>query len=291
MTQGIRIGELARRTGLSPDVLRVWERRFELFTPDRTPGGYRLYTPTDERLARDVIALKEQGIGLAAAVKQARSAFEPGAPVPTNEELAKDIGDAVCALDQVAVVAAVRRATHLLGVEAAIVDVFLPYLVVLGHQWETGQVSVAHEHFASHTIRKHVGALGLDLASAGRRVGIVACPPGERHDIAALMTAVVLSRRGWSVRFLGADTPLAAIDTVATRVRADAVVLGGTRREVFEPLTPLVRRLSGSTQVAIGGSGASEELAASIGAALLPSDPVQAVLHLDALVVEPLRSA
>ncbi|WP_252975755.1 MerR family transcriptional regulator [Janibacter melonis] len=205
--------------------------------PRSHPWGYRLYTSADERLARDVIALKEQGIGLAAAVKQARSAFEPGAPVPTSEELAKDIGEAVCALDQIAVVAAVRRATHLLGVEAAIVDVFLPYLVVLGHQWETGQVSVAHEHFASHTIRKHVGALGLDLASAGRRVGIVACPPGERHDIAALMTAVVLSRRGWSVRFLGADTPLAAIDTVATRVRADAVVLGGTRREVFEPLT------------------------------------------------------
>ena len=290
MTHGIRIGELARRSGLTPDVLRVWERRFGLFNPERTPGGYRLYTPDDERLAHEVVALKARGLPLAVAVEQARAGIErtrqamaeAGGPLP--DTLTAEIDEAVRVMDQAAATTAVARAIEVLGPESAMVDVLLPYLVRLGRQWETGEVTVAHEHFASHIIRRHIGAQGAELNPTGRRTAIVACPPGERHDIGALMAAVALSRKGWSVRFLGADTPVAAIDSIASTLCTDVVVLGGTRRTVFEAVVPLVQRLRSVTQVAIGGAGANAEVAKALGAILLPEDPVRAVALLDGVV-------
>jgi DNA-binding transcriptional MerR regulator len=288
---GIRIGELARRTGLSPDVLRVWERRFALFSPERTPGGYRLYTPEDERLAHEVIALKTRGLPLALAVEQAQASLERAraevADQGRDEIVAaavEEIDAAVREMDQVAAGVAVTRAIATLGVEASMVEVLLPYLVRLGRQWEQGEVTVAHEHFASHLVRRHVGAHGVEHGPAGRRTAVLACPPGERHDIGTLMTAVALSRRGWSVSFLGADTPLSSVDTVASAQRPDVIVLGGTRPSVFEAVVPLLARLGSIAQLAIGGAGAGDDIAERIGAVLLPLDPVSAAAVLDEIV-------
>lgn len=288
---GIRIGELARRTGLSHDVLRVWERRFALFSPERTPGGYRLYTPQDERLAHEVVALKARGVPLALAVEQARASLghaQSEIADQGRDELVAVIVDeidaAVREMDQAATSGAVSRAIAVLGVEAAMVEVLLPYLVRLGRQWEEGEVTVAHEHFASHIVRRHIGAHGVEHGPAGRRTAVLACPPGERHDIGTLMTAVALSRRGWSVSFLGADTPLASVDAVASAQRPDVIVLGGTRPSVFESVVPLLARLGSVARLAIGGAGAGPDIAGRIGAELLPLDPVSAVAALDEIV-------
>ncbi|WP_114202025.1 MerR family transcriptional regulator [Janibacter anophelis] len=121
--RGIRIGELARRTGLSVDVLRAWERRFGLFQPQRTSSGYRLYSERDERSAHDVIALKAQGVPLAKAVALARDA-----PIHTHtaQVLIARVDDAVRGLDPETARRAVAAATQTLGVEAAMVAVYLP---------------------------------------------------------------------------------------------------------------------------------------------------------------------
>lgn len=293
----MRIGEMAQRLGISTDVLRAWERRYDLFEPERSTGGYRLYSAEDERIARDLIALRSRGTPIGTAVEQLRARAAAGAHEAdgASEEgsageaqpLIDDLDQAVRALDQVGATAAVRRATVELGVEGAISAVLLPYLHLLGEQWADGTVSVAHEHFASHTVRRHVGSMAVDLPSVGRRVAVVGCPSNERHDIGSLMVAVVLSRRGWSVRFLGGDTPLTVFDSVASTLRADAVVLSGIRGSVFEAQLPLLRRIADVSILAIGGAGASAEVAAQLGALHLQGDPVAAVSQLDAAI--PLR--
>ncbi|MCM3556680.1 MULTISPECIES: MerR family transcriptional regulator [Janibacter] len=279
--RGIRIGELARRTGLSVDVLRAWERRFGLFQPQRTSSGYRLYSERDERIAHDVIALKAQGVPLAKAVALARDA-----PIhtPTAQVLIARVDDAVRSLDPETARRAVAAATQTLGVEAAMVAVYLPYLRLLGQQWQDGTVTVAHEHFISHIIRKHIGSLAQDLHPGGRRTAVMACPPGERHDIALLMISTLLTRRGWTVRYLGGDTPLDAVASAAVRARADLVVLGATRPEALAAAADTAARLVEVTQVAIGGPGASQAIADEIGATLLVANPVHSALRLDELI-------
>ncbi|WP_282071728.1 cobalamin-dependent protein [Janibacter hoylei] len=88
----------------------------------------------------------------------------------------------------------------------------------------------------------------------------MACPPGERQDIALLMISTLLTRRGWTVRYLGGDTPLDAVASAAVRARADLVVLGATRPEALAAAADTAARLVEVSQVAIGGPGASQAI-------------------------------
>src|SRR3712207_4355346 len=96
----VRIGELSRRTGVSVDVLRVWERRYGLLAPERTPGGQRLYSADDEARIRAMRRQLDTGVSAAEAarlVTQARPAPETPAPAA---ELATPLVDALDTLDE-----------------------------------------------------------------------------------------------------------------------------------------------------------------------------------------------
>ena len=96
------------------------------------------------------------------------------------------------------------------GLDEAIALVLMPFLVEVGDRWESGAVSVTQEHFASHLVRSRLTADVEDVMPTedGPTV-LVACAPGERHDIAPLAFSVLRRRAGWQVRYLGADTPMA----------------------------------------------------------------------------------
>lgn len=288
-TQGITIGELARRVGVTPDVLRAWERRYGLFAPTRTPGGYRLYSEGDERLARQVVALRDRGMSVSNAVAEV-SGYEQG-PADVVSEVAHRWVDAidhgVRRFDEVSVHEVLDDAVTQLGIAYAVRDVVMPYLSRLGTQWESGQVTVAHEHFASHLIRRRVAAAGRQLSPEGRRTAVLACPPGERHDIGLLAYGVLLSNAGWSVRYLGADTPITATVMACESLQPDVVVLSATRRAIFRTHGTLIRMLARHWPVALAGAGATATAALETGATLLPPDIVTAVEAAERLARRP----
>ena len=74
MDAAIRIGELARRTGVSPELLRAWEQRYGLLQPTRSPGGFRLYSEADEARIRRMTRLLADGLSAAQAARQALTA-------------------------------------------------------------------------------------------------------------------------------------------------------------------------------------------------------------------------
>src|SRR5271165_3812699 len=75
----VRIGELARRTGVSPELLRAWERRYALLHPARTVGGFRLYSPADEARVRRMQSYVSSGLAASQAAELALGAGAPGA--------------------------------------------------------------------------------------------------------------------------------------------------------------------------------------------------------------------
>src|SRR5688572_25470473 len=117
-------------------------------------------------------------------------------------------------------------------------------------------------------------------ASAAAPVVLLACPPGERHDMVLLCVALMLRERGVRVRFLGADTPIPAVLTAARRTGADAVVLAATRPTMFTAHASALRKLAADHPVYAAGRGADEQAVAEIGARALPADPVRAVVVL-----------
>ncbi|HEY3436594.1 MAG TPA: cobalamin B12-binding domain-containing protein [Actinotalea sp.] len=286
----VRIGELSRRVGVSDHVLRAWERRYGLLDPVRTDAGYRLYSPQDERRVRRMRAHLAEGMSAAEAARAAlREPDDVPAPTaltspapdspPTPDEVARlreRITLALETLDEPAAQEALDTLMARLAVEDALRDVVLPYLHDLGDRWQQGEASVAQEHFATQIVR---GVLTTLAKGWGRGTGpraLLACPPGERHDLALLAFGVVLARRGWSVRFLGADTPVASVAEAVERTRPDVVVLAATDPERFIAVEDLLADLSARLPVHLAGPGGTEAVARRTSARLLTADPVTA---------------
>ena len=213
---GLRIGELARRTGVTPDLLRAWEQRYGLLSPARSPGGFRLYSRDDEARIRRMTELIGQGLSAAEAARQARTAPEPLPRSPVSD-IAGQLCAALDSFDDQAAHAALDRLFATVSVEAALAEVLIPYLHDLGKRWAAGSASVAQEHFAASLIRGRLLGLARDWGTGPGPTVLLACLPGEDHDLGLVAFGVLLARRGWRVTFLGADTPLDALaDTIRT---------------------------------------------------------------------------
>jgi methanogenic corrinoid protein MtbC1 len=161
-----------------------------------------------------------------------------------------------------------------LTVETVIRDVLMPYLHELGDRSASGEVTVGQEHFASNVIRSRLAALATGWGTGRGPRALLACPPGELHDIALLSFGLVLRRAGWRVVYLGADSPMADVERTATAIEPDLVVLSATDRARFDGNRPDLIRLAQGRSVALAGAGASAELAAAVGAEYAELDPV-----------------
>jgi DNA-binding transcriptional MerR regulator len=295
----VRIGELSRRVGVSDHVLRAWERRYGLLSPVRTESGYRLYSEDDERRIMRMRALLAKGLSAAAAARAARAEVptvadgdptgSPGDGVPRTSGTAggRDPADrrlrlarALESLDQGRAHAALDELFGELIVEEAVRDVVMPYLHDLGERWGRGDITVAQEHFASQALRARLSGLGPDWGRGRGPSAILACPPGERHDLALLAFGVVLGRRGWAVTFLGAETPLDAIAAAVVQIVPDIVVLAATAEDRFASVRAEVADLAARWHVLVAGAGATEAFAREVGATLLSGDPVSAAERL-----------
>ncbi|GAA1928370.1 cobalamin B12-binding domain-containing protein [Nocardioides hwasunensis] len=180
---------------------------------------------------------------------------------------------------------ALKRLFHGIPLSGAVATVVLPFLQDVGDRWEEGTLSVAHEHFVSELLRRHLVASSSADQPAGDTaeaapVVVLACPAGERHDMVLLCVGLMLGERGVRVRFLGADTPVAAIATAARGAGADAVVLSGTRPTVFSAHASALCRLSEDLPVYIAGKGADPRIAEEVCATALTDEPVRAVATL-----------
>jgi methanogenic corrinoid protein MtbC1 len=180
---------------------------------------------------------------------------------------------ALDALDDAGAQAAFDDLLARYGVDSILRDVILPYLHDLGRRWASGAASVAQEHFASALLRGRLLGLarGWDQGSGPRAV--LACGPGELHDLSLIVFGLALRRHGWRITYLGADTPLQTIAETAGALDPDIVVLVAIATALDDEREALTA-LAAQRPLALAGSGVSDELAGSVGARRLDRDPV-----------------
>ncbi len=279
----LRIGELSRRVGVSDHVLRAWESRYGLLRPVRSAGGFRLYSEADESRVRSMQAYLADGLSAAQA---ARSALAAGAgPDPVRPAQPQRAGSAVSdrraalrqaldAFDEPAAQAVLDRLFADLSEPAALRDVVLPYLADLGERWQRGTVSIALEHFGSNVIRGRLGGLARGWGSGHGPRALLACPPGELHDLALMAFGIVLSRNGWRIEYLGTSTPLEELDQAIDALHPDLIVIAATLPDTLGSLSHGLATLAQRAPLALAGAGVTPEIAAAAGALLLPGDPV-----------------
>jgi MerR family transcriptional regulator, light-induced transcriptional regulator len=303
----LRVGELSKLVGVSTHVLRVWEQRYGLLNPVRSPGGYRLYSRDDVSRVRRMLELRAGGLAVSSAAKEVLAADRaasfggrasdadghgaraagglgqagsPGSPI--RESIVGAMLDAVREFDEARLQSLLDDRLRGDTFEEVLRHDLVPFLRELGEGWERGDITVAHEHFATGLIRRRMSTYTLCWGSGDGPRAVLTCPPSEHHDLMLYAFGVVLGRRGWQVRFLGADTPIEAMGAAAEP--GDVVIVACSRRVVLIDHLPQLRSLASAFSVALAGAGADHGIARDIGAELLPTDVVTAVDELTRLV-------
>lgn len=274
-----QIGTVARATGLSTHTLRVWERRYGVVSPARTPGGSRVYSDTEVIKLRLLKRLTGEGhsIGRIAHLSIAEleaMAAEPAATAPPAAIMGRDVAgitrqrflEALACLDMTAAERVLLYAVGFLDPRAFLLDVAAPILDDIGARWERGDLRIAHEHAASALLRNLLGTLMRTRPPrTGAATAVAATPSGELHELGVLMAALMAVLMGWKVLYLGPSLPADEILHVLDQSDAAALLLslvnapGGAGEAVpgiEAELARLVRGLRPGVDLVAGGRSA-----------------------------------
>ncbi len=265
---------VAKRTGLSPHLIRMWERRYRAVVPMRTPAGHRLYSDEDiERLSLlRQATLAGEAIGQIARLPReelARLVVSASAATSNSHESVQ--GDSAQAeyhlnqclemvknLDSANLESRLLRASVALGQQVFLEQVLQPLLEKTGEMWNSGHLKVAHEHLASAVIRSLLGSMFVIRRSDDNGpVLLTTTPAGQLHEFGALMVSVVASSIGWRTMYLGPNLPAEDIAAAVEQRQADAVAVS----LVYPPDDPhiglelrkLARLVEGRVRLIVGG--------------------------------------
>lgn len=270
----LRIGEFARRAGVSPELLRAWERRYGLLRPIRTEGGFRLYTAEDAERVVQMRRALDDGLSAAEAARRALSRTRPveGLLDDARHRLLVSVRN----YDEATVHSVLDEALAAFALETVLSELIFPALRELGDGWVRGELEIAQEHFASSLVRERLLGLARLWGRGSGPLAILACPPGERHDIGLIAFGLLLRSHGLRILFLGADTPIETLERTVAATPARLVVVASTDSARLEAERDGLRRLARSSSLVLSGAGASEELCAQLGVRCLDGDLVSA---------------
>jgi DNA-binding transcriptional MerR regulator/methylmalonyl-CoA mutase cobalamin-binding subunit len=276
---------VTRRTGLSADLLRAWERRHEVVKPSRSGGGRRLYSDEDiqrlrllyratlagrnigqvAELSKNALAqLVQQDVEADATAKRVSEGLQESeliTPTSTSDYL-RDCVLAVERLDAAGLDATIRRAALALPWKALLERLVVPLLERMGTGWRQGSLRPVHGHLASVVLRRFLDRV-IEMASSPLAAAhlVVATPAGQVHEFGALIVAATAAVEGWRVTYLGADLPAEDIAEAAVRTRPQAVglsvVFPAGDPTLVDELRRLRARLPKRVALVVGGTASS----------------------------------
>ena len=257
------VGRVARLTGVSPDLLRAWERRYGAVQPVRTPGGTRRYRARDVDRLRLLRAAVDSGHRIGQVAKLSLEELEAcvSEPVEMPSGPLEEAMDALAKLDG-------PRAEHVISGQLASLgpvrfakEFALPLLSRIGEEWQEERLCIASEHMGSELLRSLLGsALRPTSAHRDGPTVVFATLPGERHDIGLLIAALVAMGAGAQPVFLGSHLPVEEMVHAVNLTRAAALALSAARvtgEELQEALAELRAQLPDRVEIWLGGGAAA----------------------------------
>lgn len=256
----LSIGDICSETGLSTDVVRVWERRYGFPIPLRLPSGHRRYRREDLHRLRLMAEAIAQGHRPALVVRSEEAALRR-LIVPTDNPRVERLFAAVQAMDTVRMRQLLEESLGQLGWKAFLQEIVVLLLERVGMAWAEGSIGVHHEHLLTEVLEDLLRKLRLEcLILPGRGCVLLCTLPGERHRLGLLMAALAYAAQGTRTELLGVDLPVASIAQAARTLKADRVAVGLSIQSAGETtrrlLMDLKERLPVGCRLFIGGQGA-----------------------------------
>ncbi len=231
------------RTGLTPDLLRAWEKRYGVVTPVRSDGGQRLYSDEDvERLAllaravnggRAISQVAKLPLRVLTAMVEKDANTHRVVPATTqaiSAESRESLHDAALAaverFDGPKMESLLRGAALRLGIDETLDSVVGPLLGTIGLRWRAGLLGPAQEHLATAVVRRTLSwMMENGAAPDGAPALVVATLAGQTHELGAMLAAVAASSHGWRVVYLGVNLPSVEIAAATKHTQACAIAL------------------------------------------------------------------
>lgn len=274
------LGVVCRRTGLKPDRLRAWERRYGVVQPQRSAGNQRLYSEADIehliliRQATDagyrIANIADLTTGeLAKLVREDSPALmvAPTAATASERATAADFLSsslaAIQQLDSRKLERTLVGASEELPAQVFLQELLVPLLHRIGDLWEEGGLRAVHEHAATAVVRSFVDGLRAAYEPLpGAPTIVLTTPAGQLHELGVLLAAAAAAGDGWDVAYLGPNLPAEEIALVARQKAALAVGLSilypDPAGDMEVELTKLRRHLGPQTALIVGGQSAPE---------------------------------
>jgi DNA-binding transcriptional MerR regulator len=256
---------VVQQTGLKPDTLRAWERRYGLPSPERSSGGHRLYSQREIDTVKWLMARQREGLSISRAVELWKQIEADGrdpleSPLPTATAAAptiptRPVGNALVSMreDWIAGCLAyeeqrseqvLAQAFALYPPETVCLELLQKALAEIGDGWYRGDVTVQQEHFCSALAIRHLESLVMAAPSPTRPGRILAaCPPEEEHVFGLLLLTLLLRRRGWEVMYLGANVPVERLETTVSATHPQLVILAAQRLPTAATLMEVAQSL------------------------------------------------
>lgn len=292
-----------KETGIRPDTLRAWERRYGLPKPQRSAGGHRLYSQRDIEMIKWLMARQEEGLSIARAVDLLRSQIAQGndpleqleppisPPITTAgtlENLRQEWVSACLAFDENKAEGLLNQAFALFPLETVVTDILQYAMMQMGDRWYQNDISVQQEHFASALVQRRLNSLIAASPPPTRsELILIGNPPNEQHLIPILLLNLFLRRRGFGVVDLGANVPVAKFDETVEWIKPHLVVLSAQRLSTVAAMLEVILSLHPlKTQIAYGGRifNLLPQLVELIPAHYLGKTPAEAVRNVERLL-------
>jgi MerR family transcriptional regulator, light-induced transcriptional regulator len=248
---------VVQQTGITPTTLRAWERRYGILQPDRSDGGYRLYSEQDIALLRWLKGQVEAGVNIGRAVAllemrrqdnsdsisnghsgqrvlRFKSTSEPNVDVPltnmrTVDTIAQELLDVLLHFCETRAGTIFSEAFALYPMEIVTENIIVPALVEAGDRWQQNAISVVQANFVTSFLRQKVTALFMAYTQpAVGPLAVTGSAPGEWHDIGVLLVSLALRRQGWRVLYLGPNVPVAQLVDELPDLKPELVCLSAT---------------------------------------------------------------
>lgn len=208
------IKQLERLSGVKAHTIRIWEKRYKLFTPQRTSTNIRRYCDTDLRMILNVTTLLRYGFKISRLANKSPEELALLLDEATRRATAQGIDiepllEATITFNELAIREYIGQSITRNGLEYTYEQQIHPFLDRLGSLWQSGVIRTTHEHFATNIV-KHI--LLVEFAKLPReslkvKPMVFFLPEGEFHEIALLYYAYITKKEGLRVIYLGQSTP------------------------------------------------------------------------------------
>ena len=270
MKKEFGINVISTACGVMPHTIRTWEKRYQVFTPERSEGGQRLYSEVDLAKAKLIVALIEQGHTISSLARHTlqdlrsllvlnKGEDSESGKMRTSVETKKLLQHLVnFNLDLVA--SGMQHLRLNLGVKEFIFKIVLPVMHEIEKLALKDIYSVTQEHIISTIVRDQLNQINLANEGANPDRIALATPEGNLHELPILIAKIICHVNRFSTNYLGASHPAECLSEAVNALKCKTIVMGvisseqwNYEKQIIPYLRSMDKYLKNKVIVVLGG--------------------------------------